>query len=40
LRHEKLWAFSDRIRDGLLHIGVAIEDKKEGTTWKKTSADQ
>lgn len=40
LRGEKLWAFSDRIRDGLLHIGVAIEDKKEGTTWKKTSADQ
>jgi len=40
LRREKLWALSDRIRDGLLHIGVAIEDKKEGTTWKKTSADQ
>jgi cysteinyl-tRNA synthetase len=40
LRREKLWAFSDRIRDGLLNIGITLEDKKEGTTWKKTSTDQ
>jgi cysteinyl-tRNA synthetase len=40
LRRDKLWAFSDRIRDGLLNIGITLEDKKEGTTWKKTSPDQ
>jgi cysteinyl-tRNA synthetase len=41
LRHEarsqKSWALSDRIRDGLAKIGIALEDRKEGTTWKKTS---
>jgi cysteinyl-tRNA synthetase len=36
LRKEKLWALSDRIRDGLIAIGVALEDKKEGTSWKRT----
>jgi cysteinyl-tRNA synthetase len=40
LRREKLWAFSDRIRDGLLQIGIALEDKKDGTTWKKMFTDQ
>jgi cysteinyl-tRNA synthetase len=40
LRRDKLWAFSDRVRDGLLNIGIVLEDKKEGTTWKKTSPDQ
>lgn len=41
LRHEarsqKLWELSDKIRDGLAKIGIALEDKKEGTTWRKTS---
>jgi cysteinyl-tRNA synthetase len=40
LRRDKLWAFSDRIRDGLLNAGITLEDKKEGTTWKKISTDQ
>jgi cysteinyl-tRNA synthetase len=39
LRREKLWGLSDRIRDGLLQMDIALEDKKEGTTWKKTSAE-
>jgi cysteinyl-tRNA synthetase len=41
LRHEarslKLWELSDKIRDGLAKIGIALEDKKDGTTWRKTS---
>ncbi len=38
LRKEKLWGLSDKIRDGLLALGVSLEDKKEGTTWKRTPA--
>ena len=34
-RAQKLWAFSDKIRDGLLALGVTLEDKKEGTTWHR-----
>ncbi len=37
IRAQKLWALSDRIRDGLAAIGIALEDKKTGTTWKKIS---
>ncbi|HMK38959.1 MAG TPA: cysteine--tRNA ligase [Bacteroidota bacterium] len=37
VRAQKLWALSDRIRDGLAGMGIALEDKKTGTTWKKTS---
>jgi cysteinyl-tRNA synthetase len=36
LRKEKLWGLSDKIRDGLTAVGVVLEDKKEGTTWKRT----
>jgi cysteinyl-tRNA synthetase len=36
-RHEKLWSLSDRIRDGLAALGVSLEDKREGTVWKRTS---
>jgi len=36
LRKEKLWGLSDKIRDGLTAIGVVLEDKKEGTSWKRT----
>jgi len=32
-REEKQWAYSDKIRDGLLAIGIVIKDTKEGTTW-------
>jgi len=34
LRQQKLWALSDQIRDRLNELGVAIEDTKEGTTWR------
>ena len=33
-RKQKLWAFSDLIRDKLKELGVTIEDTKEGTTWR------
>jgi cysteinyl-tRNA synthetase len=37
IRAQKLWALSDKIRDGLAGIGIALEDKKTGTIWKKVS---
>jgi cysteinyl-tRNA synthetase len=40
LRREKLWGLSDKIRDGLLALGVALEDKKEGTVWKRVESSQ
>ncbi len=36
-RKDKNYAMSDRIRDGLNAIGVTIEDRKEGTTWRVES---
>ena len=33
-RAQKLWAFSDLIRDKLKELGVTIEDSKDGTTWR------
>jgi len=35
-RTQKLWSMSDQIRDGLTKMGIALEDKKEGTTWRRT----
>jgi cysteinyl-tRNA synthetase len=35
IRAQKLWSLSDRIRDGLAGLGIALEDKKEGTSWKR-----
>jgi cysteinyl-tRNA synthetase len=35
-RSNKLWSFSDRIRDELNKLGVMLEDKKDGTVWKKS----
>lgn len=32
-REAKVWEYSDKIRDGLLAIGIVIKDTKEGTTW-------
>src|SRR5688572_12846934 len=33
-RKQKLWAFSDLIRDRLRELGVTTEDSKDGTTWR------
>jgi len=33
LRENKQWALSDKVRDRLVELGVALEDSKEGTTW-------
>jgi len=33
-RTQKLWAMSDKIRDGLAKLGIIIEDKKDGTSWR------
>lgn len=38
LRAEKLWKYSDRIRDALNRLGIAIEDEKEGTSWRIVSS--
>lgn len=35
VRTQKLWPLSDKIRDGLARLGIVIEDKKEGTTWRR-----
>jgi cysteinyl-tRNA synthetase len=37
VRKQKLWTLSDVIRDGLKKFGFVVEDKKDGTTWRKTS---
>jgi cysteinyl-tRNA synthetase len=34
LRKDKLWAYSDLIRDRLKELGVTLEDNKDGTTWR------
>lgn len=34
-RQEKNWAEADRLRNELLHIGIAIEDTPDGTLWRK-----
>ncbi len=36
IRAQKLWALSDKIRDGLKGLGIVLEDKKDGTTWRKS----
>jgi cysteinyl-tRNA synthetase len=35
LRAAKQWQLSDRVRDGLKELGVALEDGPQGTTWKQ-----
>lgn len=35
IRAEKLWSLSDAVRDGLKNLGITLEDKKDGTTWKR-----
>ena len=34
-RAQKLWSFSDTIRDRLEKVGIVLEDKKEGTIWRR-----
>jgi cysteinyl-tRNA synthetase len=34
VRKQKLWQFSDLIRNRLKELGVNIEDSKDGTTWR------
>jgi len=36
IRKQKLWSLSDAIRDGLLKLGIVLEDKKDATTWKRS----
>jgi cysteinyl-tRNA synthetase len=33
-RKQKQWALSDLIREKLTALGVAIEDTRDGTTWR------
>jgi len=35
VRTQKLWSLSDRIRDGLKKLGISLEDKKDGTGWRR-----
>lgn len=35
IRTQKLWQLSDKIRDGLSKIGIIVEDKKDGVSWKR-----
>ena len=37
IRAQKLWPLSDKIRDGLARLGIVLEDRKEGTSWKRIS---
>ncbi|HTN76266.1 MAG TPA: DALR domain-containing protein, partial [Pirellulaceae bacterium] len=34
-RKDKNFKLSDRIRDGLTAIGITLEDRKDGTSWRK-----
>ena len=35
VRTQKLWSLSDKIRDGLKKLGITLEDKKDGTGWRR-----
>jgi cysteinyl-tRNA synthetase len=37
VRAQKLWSLADKLRDSLQNIGIALEDTRDGTTWKKIS---
>jgi cysteinyl-tRNA synthetase len=34
-RAQKLWALADMIRDRLKSVGIVLEDKREGTVWRR-----
>lgn len=35
IRNQKLWNLSDKIREELNKLGIVVEDKKEGVSWRK-----
>jgi cysteinyl-tRNA synthetase len=35
VRAQKLWSLSDKIRDGLKKLSITLEDKKDGTGWRR-----
>jgi cysteinyl-tRNA synthetase len=37
VRAKRLWALADKIRDSLFKLGITLEDKTDGTSWKKIS---
>ncbi len=36
LRNDKQWQMADMVRQRLTDLGIALEDKSEGTVWKRT----
>jgi len=36
LRSQKFWALSDKIRNDLASLGITLEDRKEGTAFRRT----
>lgn len=36
VRAQKLWALSDKIRERLHQLGIVVEDKKDGVSWRQT----
>lgn len=37
VRAQKMYALSDKIRTALNSLGIVLEDRKEGTTWRRNS---
>jgi len=37
LRRAKNWELADRIRERLRELGIALEDRPEGTVWRRYS---
>ena len=36
VRSAKLWSLSDLVRDGLKALGIIVEDRKDGTLWRRS----
>lgn len=36
VRAQEMWVLSDKIRERLHQLGITVEDKKEGTTWRRS----
>jgi cysteinyl-tRNA synthetase len=37
VRAKRMWPLADKIRNSLAKLGIALEDKTEGTSWRKIS---